>query len=270
MPVSFMGWFRQRVERMYLCQCPYGREKLRALVSETLWKSLFTASVSAMGVLVWNICVEKKVSLYCLLSMVFAAYLSLAEVPERMVYRVEEEIYQGMLRYFASVKHHYLACHNIPNAVHDAAEEVPEELRLHAGNFYDILLGSERRERVREYVFSPDYNRYFKLFLIQAYEASEKGDMETLYSSSLFSENIEYLRTEIMQEIYRRRRRAYELSGYAFVAVAPVFTLSVLRNWGIGFTSELEAFYAGAGNCIVLLCFVVSLIVYSGIKRARK
>ena len=105
-------------------------------------------------------------------------------------------------------------------------------------------------ERVRSYVASETNHRYLKMFLVQAYEASEQGDMRTLYSESLFSENIEYLRMEVMQEIYRRRRRAHELSGYTFVTLTPVFMMSVLRKWGTDFTAELESFYAGAGNSI--------------------
>lgn len=262
--------FFQNIEKMYLRQCPYGKEKLHRLTLEAFWKTAVVSVISVTAILVFNICIEKTVTLYCFCSLLFAVYLCSAEIPERLVYQTEERIYYGMLRYFASVKHDYLACHNIPNAIHDAAEEASEELRLHAGVFYEILTGGDRKEQVRRYVLSSEYNYYFKLFFIQAYEASEKGDMETLYSSSLFSENVEYLRTEIMQEIYRRKRRAYELSGYAFVAVAPFFAMSVLKSWGLGFTSELAGFYAGAGNSIMLLCLAASFAAYSAINRAKE
>lgn len=262
--------FITAIEKQYMRCCPYGAERLKKLSYKTAWTAICVAAAAGVGVFFWNLYIEHRVSSYCFMSIALAVYVACVEVPEWYIRRVEERLYHSMLRYFAAVKHLYLSYKNIPNAIHDAAEETGEEIRLHAAVFYDILIGSARRERVRSYVESETNCRYLKMFLVQAYEASEKGDMKTLYSESLFSENIEYLRMEVMQEIYRRKRRAHELSGYTFVTLAPVFTMSVLRRWGISFTAELEGFYAGAGNSIVLLCFIATLAVYAAINRAKE
>lgn len=258
------------IKRQYMQCCPYGAERLKKLSYKTARTTMCIAVTAGVGVFFWNLYVEHRFSSYCFMCIVLAVYVVCIEVPEWHIRRVEERLYCSMLSYFASVKHLYLSCRNIPNAIHDAAEESEEEMRLHAAVFYDILIGNARKERVRSYVASETNSRYLKMFLVQAYEASEKGDMKTLYSKSLFSENVEYLRMEVMQEIYRRRRRAHEFSGYTFVALVPVFTMSVLRRWGVGFTAELENFYAGAGNSIMLLCFIVTLVIYAVINRAKE
>lgn len=260
----------EAIGRQYMRCCPYGTERLKKISYQTARTTMYIAFILGAAVFLWNLYIEHKISSYCVACIALAAYVSCIEVPEWHIRRVEERLCHSMLSYFAAVKHLYLSCKNIPNAIHDAAEEAEEEMRLHAAVFYDILMGNERRERVRDYVASEANHRYLKMFLVQAYEASEKGDMKTLYSDSLFSENMEYLRMEVMQEIYRRRRRAYELSGYTFVALAPVFMMSVLRKWGISFTAELEGFYAGAGNSILLLCFIATLAVYAAINRAKE
>lgn len=265
-----IGGLLGAIEKQYMRCCPYGTERLRKLSYKTAWATVCVAVAAGMGVFFWNLYVEHRVSSYCFMSIALAVYVVCIEVPEWYIRRVEERLYHSMLKYFATVKHLYLSYKNIPNAIHDAAEETGEEMRLHAAFFYDILIGNERRERVRSYVASETNHRYLKMFLVQAYEASEQGDMRTLYSESLFSENIEYLRMEVMQEIYRRRRRAHELSGYTFVTLTPVFMMSVLRKWGTDFTAELESFYAGAGNSIVLLCFIATLAVYIAINRAKE
>lgn len=269
-----MHWGIERfivtIEKQYMRCCPYGAERLKKLARKTAWVTVYIAVAAGAGVLFWNLYVERRISIYCIMCIFLEAYIACNEVPERYVRKAEERLYRSMLSYFAGVKHLYLSYRNVPNAIHDAAEETGEEMRLHAAVFYDILIGNERKERVRSYVASEANCRYLKMFLVQAYEVSEKGDMKTLYSESLFSENMEYLRMEVMQEIYRRRRRAHELSGYAFVTLAPVFMMSVLRRWGIGFTAELENFYAGAGNSIVLLCFLATLAVYAAINRAKE
>lgn len=258
------------IGRQYMRCCPYGPERLKRISYQTAQTTMYVTLISGAAVFLWNLYIEHKISSYCLMCVALAGYVSCIEVPEWHVRRVERRLYHSMLSYFAMVKHLYLSYRNIPNAIHDAAEEAGEEMRLHAAVFYDILMGNERRERVRDYVAAETNHRYLKMFLLQAYEASEKGDMKTLYSDSLFSENVEYLRMEVMQEIYRRRRRAHELSGYAFVALAPIFMMSVLRKWGISLTEELESFYAGAGNSIMLLCFITTLAVYAAINRAKE
>lgn len=265
-----IGGILTAIEKQYMQCCPYGAERLKKLSYKTARTTMCVAMTAGMGVFFWNLYVEHRVSSYCVMSIILAVYVTCIEVPEWYIRRVEERLYRSMLSYFAAVKHLYLSYKNIPNAIHDAAEEAEEEMRLHAAVFYDILIGNERRERVRSYVASETNRRYLKMFLVQAYETSEKGDMRTFYSESLFSENIEYLRMEVMQEIYRRRRRAHELSGYTFVTLAPIFMMSVLRKWGISFTADLESFYAGAGNSIVLLCFIATLAVYTAINRAKE
>ncbi|MGN0506985.1 MAG: hypothetical protein ACI4FZ_10515 [Lachnospiraceae bacterium] len=262
--------FTDYIANQYLRCCPYGRERLKRLSLETSRSTLVVILLSGGLLFLWNLYVERRISIYSIASIFLAGYIACIEVPEWRVRKVEENLYRSMLTYLSSVKHLYLSYRSIPNAIHDAAQESGEEMRLHAMLFYDILMGKDRKERVRSYVTSTGYNRHLKIFLVQAYEASEKGDTKTGHSESLFSENIEYLRMEIMQEVYRRRQKAYELSGYSFVALTPFFTMSLLRRWGNAFTSELSEFYEGAGNSIVLLCFVVTIAVYEAINRAKE
>lgn len=202
--------------------------------------------------------------LYLLESFILAIYLIGMEVPGHKLQEKENKVYQELLIYFSRVKHRYAAYrHHVANAVLDAAEGMSYEIQCLAHEMYSVLMESEKKERVREYVRCRPTNRFLKLFMIQAYETSEKGNM-------FFSENIEYLRLELMEELYRRKKRAHEFAGYVFVAVAPFFMMPLLKQWGVEFAPELEVFYAGTGILLETITFFITLAVYGMILRAKE
>lgn len=101
------------------------------------------------------------------------------------------------------------------------------------------------------------------MFLLQVYEISEKGDL-------YFAENIEHLRVELMEELYRRKKRAHELAGYVFVTMVPFFTMPVLRQWGLAFAPEMEVFYRETGKILETITFGATIFVYEMILRAKE
>ncbi|MBQ8040569.1 MAG: hypothetical protein IJ274_12020, partial [Lachnospiraceae bacterium] len=144
------------------------------------------------------------------------------------------------------------------------------EIQRLAGELYQVLMECDRKEKVRQYVMGHRTNPYLNLFLIQAFEASDKGDVVQSEEVSLFSENVEHLRLELMEELYRRKRRSHEFAGYIFVSVAPFFMMPVLKQWGLDFAPELEFFYAGSGVILELVTFVVTVTIYELISRAKE
>ena len=258
------------LKRKFLRICPYGEVELGILLRQTIWRVSVISIVVVVILFLWNSFWYLGINLYFLESIFLGLYLVAMEVPNHIVQAREDKVYEELLIYFAKVKHLYMSCRHIPNAIYDATEDMSYEIQQYAKKMYQILMGSNRKERVREYVLSFTGNRYLKLFLVQAYEASEKGDLLLEKEESLFSDNIEYLRLELMEELYRRKKRAYEFAGYIFVTVAPFFMMPVLKQWGLDFAPELEIFYAGTGKLIELITFFVSIVIYGFINRAKE
>ena len=258
------------LKRKLLRICPYGELELGLLIRQIIWRVSVISIVVMVVLFLWNSFWYKSVNLYFLESIFLGLYLVAMEVPNHMVQEKENKVYQELLIYFSKVKHYYMSCRHIPNAIYDASEDMSYEIQQYAKKMYQILMSSNRKEKVREYVLFFTGNRYLKLFLVQAYEASEKGDLFLEKEESLFSDNVEYLRLELMEELYRRKKRAYEFAGYIFVTVAPFFMMPVLKQWGLDFASELEFFYAGTGKLIELITFFVSIIIYGFINRAKE
>lgn len=258
------------LKRKFLRICPYNDLELGILLRQTIRRvSMISIMVIAI-LIVWNTIWKIGMSLYFLESIFLGLYLVAMEVPNHIVQEKEDKVYQELLIYFAKVKHLYMSCRHIPNAIYDASEQMSYEIEQYAKKMYQILMGNNRKEKVREYVLFFTGNRYLKLFLVQAYEASEKGDLLLEKEGSLFSDNIEYLRLELMEELYRRKKRAYEFAGYIFVTVTPFFMMPVLKQWGLDFAPELHVFYAGTGILIELVTFFVSIIIYGFINRAKE
>jgi len=202
-------------------------------------------------------------AMYVLESIILAVYLICMEVPNARLQEKETQVYREMLVFFSRVKHRYTSSHCIANAVLDASDGMQYEICRLAEEIYRVLMEADRKEKIRDYASHGRINRYMKLFLIQTFEVSEKGDY-------FFAENVEHLRLEMMEELYRRRRCYHEFSGYVFVAVAPFFLMPVLKQWGIDFSPELQLFYSGTGRLLEGLVFGVTLIVYGMIQRAKE
>lgn len=263
---NFAGFLKDKFLRI----CPYGKEYLDRLVAESLREVSVISALAAVVVVLWNSFFEQGLTAYLLESLVLAVYLAAMEVPGYKMQVIENRVYRELLLYFSRVKHTYMANHHISNAVLDSAEGMSYEIQRLAGELYQVLMECDRKEKVREYILYHRTNPYLKLFLVQAYEASEKGDVLTEQGESLFSGNVEHLRLELMEELYRRKRRAYEFAGYTFVAVAPFFMMPVLKQWGLDFAPELQFFYTGTGKLIELITFAATVIIYHLISKGKE
>ena len=260
-----------KIKRKYERFCPYGEKRLKQMALEDIRSIILFSVLSSFVLIVWNLNFKGSSILYVTGSIFLAVGIIVTEVPGYSLKKAENRFYKEYIRYLACVKHHYIRERNIPNAIYDAAEEYGEEVRLHAALLHQILSGANRKEPVRDYVLFTDYNRYLKLFLVQAYEASEKGDIqEGKKEESLFSENVEHLRTEVMEELYRREKRNYSFAGYAFVSSVPVFSMPLLRSWGLEFSPDLAAFYQGWGRCLEILTLMATWGIYQFISEARE
>lgn len=251
------------LQNKFLQICPYGKQYLNNLVGECE-KAMILAAVSAVTVVfLWSNLFGRVSDIYLLESVFLVLYLVFWEVPNYMFREAEDKLYKELLMYFSRVKHRYAACRNMTNAVVEAADGMLYEIQRLADEIYHVLMECGRKEKVREYIENHNENRYLSLFFIQAYEASEQGNL-------FFSENIEHLRLDLMEEIYRKRKRRHEFAGYSFVTVAPFFTMPVLKYWGLEFTPELEFFYSGTGVLLETITFLASLLIYRMILDAKE
>lgn len=254
----------------FLRICPYGNNQLGRLITECCAEIMIFSVAAVVILCFWNSLFAETSLLYFAESVFLAVYFVASEIPNHKILRKENQVYQELLLYFSRVKHRYMACHHIANSVLSAADGMSCEIQCLAGELYRVLLESDRKDKVREYVSKQHTNRYLKLFLVQAFETSEKGDILLYEEHSMFSENVEHLRLELMEELYRRKKRAHEFAGYVFVGIAPFFLMPVLKQWGLDFAPDLEQFYAGTGILLELITAMITIAVYRMIRQAKE
>lgn len=251
------------LKNKYLRICPYGKKQLNFLVKRCLRDTIVLLVAAVVAVIVWNGLFRFESGIYLLESIILAVYLVFTEVPNYFLQEKENQVLHAFMLYLSRVKHHYMSCRHIANSIVDASEGMGHEMERLSMEMYRLLMEDNRKTKIRSYIENHNMNRYWKLFLIQAYEVSEKGD-------SYFSENVEHIRMELMEEIYRRKCREYAYAGYVFVTVAPFFMMPVLKYWGMEFASELSFFYTGMGRVLETLVFVATLVVYNLISEAKE
>lgn len=259
------------VERSYGMLCPYDDASIMKLATETVAYALGFSTLGVFSVLIANAAMEGMVSMYSISCAVLAVYIISVAVLHYRISSKGEKITEKLIRFFEAVKHAFMEFRNVPQAVMRAAEEMGYEINLHARQVYEILNGAERKQRVREYAMSQETNNYMKLFMSQAYEASENGDVETNGSgTSLLSTNLEFLRVEMMRDISRDKRRAFKLQGYTLVACLPVFFMVPLRNWGLKISENMASFYASTGYFVMAFAIIMTIVVYNRINKNKE
>ena len=269
--IPFVKSYIQRIESSYLYLCPYDIVVLTKLVAKTITKIVVFSIGGAVVVLLFNSFMQGYLSAYAVACACLIVYVLSNEVLHSSVRSKDKQTMSDLIKYFANVKHQYLACKNIPQSILSAAEGMSYEVNMHALELHSILTANDRREKVREYTLNPRANSFMKLFISQAYEASERGDVTRPGDeSSLLARNMEFLRVEMMREAARREKRDYKFAGYSFVAAAPVFFLMPLKKWGVDFSPEMQTFYIGLGNMVMLLAFVATILVYDSINKVKE
>ena len=259
----------RQIERRYLAACPYDELSLMRLTAESIGYTLLCSIGSVLLIFLLHF-LFGSIGLYTVSCCVLISYVCYIEVLNSRVKAVEDKVANGFIDYIAGVKHLFLHYRDVPQAVMEAADGLSVEIRLHAQKLYQILSGANRQPLVKEYALSSTTSWYLKLFLSQAYDASERGEMKKADGSSIFTSNLEFLRLEIMRESHSRNLRGYRLQGYTFVILAPYFCIPFLKQWGMEFFPDLTGFYNGAGQFIIALSFFVTLFCYGLMTKAKR
>lgn len=263
--------YLKTIELSYTGVCPYSDASLVKLTSETVTIIFLVSVLGVLGVIVMNYVQEKVISVYSVASAVMAIYFISIETVHLRVRAKEKKLAKEQNHYFATVKHVYLARRNVPQAILEAADGMSHEINLHAMYLHSILSGTDRREKVHEYVTDPRINKHMKMFMSQAYEASEQGDTIRKGSdSSLFTRNLEFLRVEVVNDAYRKEKKDFKFQGYSLMACLPLFVMVPLRNWGIDFSPEMVTFYSGSGYLVMALAFLGTILVYDNVNKAKE
>ncbi len=178
--------------------CPYDETALSYFVFNVMSRAAMFGGIGSAIIVAASLMTDGTITIYTYVCIAFFLYICFHEVLASQTEKRRSQFVEDMAVYLANVKHSYSLTKSIPESVLRAAEGLVYEVRAHANQLYKILTDANRANIIKEYMSNPNANRYIKLFLTQCYEASEFGDKLNDNGSSIFDENVETLRTEIL------------------------------------------------------------------------
>lgn len=268
--IPFLGQYAKKVSAAFRALCPYDDYSLYRMSAVTIaWVAAISVP-AVLFILAFNVYVDGHVTVYAIGCSLFAVHIVSAETLNIRLNAVDRKMMDDFIIYLSAVKHSYEECSNIPRAIAEASEELCHEMRMHILKMSDILTEADRADKVRNYVLSDEIGKYFKMFMIQAYEASERGNVRNEQGFSVFSHNMEFLRIDIMRDRVEKERQAFRLQGYTMAVALPVFCMSILRKWGLDFSAEMASFYETAGKFIEAATYFASVFLYGIVNRTRE
>lgn len=244
-----------RIRSRYEMLCP-AREQY--IVQKTVHTILFTWAMMAAEIIL-IVRLQPGILQACIAIMI--AVILHHEILQFSIHRMEEKILIQLETFITDVRHHYYVSRMVDDAIFDALDRTPYEMRVHALKFYDIITSDHCEELADQYHLS-SHNNFLNLFLALCVTVVEYGD-RTVNDQSLFLLNLSNLKTEVNLEILKLKQMNYLYAGLTFVVVSPMTILKVIEHWGISNLPELTSFYHTAiGYVTALLIILITLVIY--------
>lgn len=212
-----------------------------------------------------------KPTVYMLLVVVFTVYVVAQEAVSVIVEKNELELMKQFTYFMSRFRYHYLIDNDVADAIYDAMAEVPHLMQLHAKLMLSVLQSDSAHidEALLQYKSSIS-NVFLKQFLAICITTQQNGDKKQ-DGQSLCLTNIKDLRVDVDIEIRNRDDIKAGFAGASAMIVAPIYAMQAIANWGVSTISSLQTFYYGTvGTLVTLLCFGITIAVYSYVNQMKE
>lgn len=255
------------------------RRKIMSLLMNALVSGLL-----AFGIIAWKM--EK--TLYNLLMAAVVAVIMANTIVKSSIGN-QDKLLEELPDALEDLKQHFHIYKTIPAAYEKTIKDSTPQIAMHLRMILDIVdaPASDGKVLLKKYL-KQCQNRFLKILASYSYLTNEHGDVligangKTLTEASaqeegesLFSRNMNYLKSEIRIEYRKRRKIRMQLAGLSLFTIMPVFMLPlakqfVLTNFG-EFMVEIQNFYLSSFSYIdAILCAAVSILCYIGYNETQR
>lgn len=232
------------------------------------WITLFTWGGGFLaGVLVLIL----KPTLFMLFIVIFTVYIVSQEAVNTIVEKNEMILMKQFLQFLSRFRYHYLIDNTVDDAIYDTMPEVPHLMQLHAKLMLQILQSEQDKmdEALLMYKNAIS-NLFLKQFLAICVTTMQNGDIK-VDGQSLCLTNVKDLRVDVEIELRKRKDIKAGFSGATLMVCLPVYFMQAISNWGVKSISGMQGFYYGTlGNIVMMVCFVVTIAIYSYTNQLRE
>ncbi|HEX3028805.1 MAG TPA: hypothetical protein VHT34_05790 [Clostridia bacterium] len=207
--------------------------------------------------------------IYYIIVGLLTIYIINKQILVSLVDKLDNKMLKQFEKFTSDMRHNYHEHNMVDEAIYDSTETCPYEMSLHAHKMYDILTSKNVEDEIDKYNDQIP-NKYFKTFLSLCYTVQRFGD-KIIDNTSMFINNLNYLKQEINLELLKREKIRYIFSSLAITAIAPVFALKLLEKWSVSNLPELSSFYEGPWGFVAQIAmFIIVFITYEVITRMQR
>lgn len=162
----------------------------------------------------------------------------------------------------SKIRHYYQETGIVETALALSLDELPYEISLHIKTIYDVIINPNLKYEVDKYV-SVAPNKYLITLLSICATVKEMGDKRLADGTSVFINDLNYLKDEINQEIITTRKNANAYRSLTVMSLAPVLGIKPIEKWAKANMEEIATYYNGIyGIVAIMSIFAIAFIVY--------
>ncbi len=175
-------------------------------------------------------------------------------------------------RFLSNVRHNFHEFKMIDEAILYSIDKFSGNFEKNMKIIYEAIASADNETTVSEYIDETS-NKYFKTFISLCLQVDKYGDV-LVDESSVFLQNLSYLKQDIDIESLKRKRMKHIFMGMNFLILSPIFFIKPMENWlrkdmtalatffdsPIGFVTEILLLF------IIILCYVLMSKLKSGIR----
>ena len=175
---------------------------------------------------------------------------------------MDTKILNQFANFLAKLRHCYHEEAIIDVALNNSLDELPYEIRLHIQKIYDIIINPNMENEIEKYIGS-EPNQYVLMFLSLCSQAKEFGDKKLEDGSSIFLNDLNYLKEEVNNEIIAQRRNYAAFLPLPFIVLFPILMIKPLELWATSNLEGIDNYYSSiAGIASMIGLFILSIGSY--------
>ena len=230
-------------------------------INKKVTNILFTGTaVGALGI-VGTLLISGG-SIYFICAGFLVTLVLINAVTNKSLDKLEFTVLNQLAGATSKIRHYYQETGIVETALALSLDELPYEISLHIKTIYDIIINPELKFEVDKYV-SVAPNKYLITLLSICATVKEMGDKRLADGTSVFINDLNYLKDEINQEIITTRKNENAYRGATVLALAPVLAIKPIEAWAKSNIDQIASYYDGIYGIVAMMSiFAIAYITY--------